>query len=59
MEKRRSPGSPGNSPAIMRALSGVDMGVEQAVVIGNVRRAGVHGETEPFPQQGSLHPALA
>jgi hypothetical protein len=59
MEKRRSPRSPVNSPAIVRVLSGVDIGLEQAVVIGNVRRAGVDGETEQFPLHGSLHPALA
>jgi len=59
MEKRRSPRSPVNNPTIMRVRSGVDMGVELAVVIGNVRGAGVHGETEQFPPHGSVHPALA
>jgi len=59
MEKRLSPRSPVNSPAISQVLSEVDMGVEQAVVLGNVRRSGAHGEAEQFAPHGSLHPAIA
>jgi hypothetical protein len=58
MEKRRGPRSPVNTPAIIGVRAGIDIGVEQAVVIGNVRRAGVHAEGEQFLQQGP-HPALA
>ena len=43
----------------MRVRCGVDTGVEQEVVIGNIYRAGVHGDTEQFPRPGSLQPALA
>jgi hypothetical protein len=56
MEKRR--GSPINSPAIMRVRSGVDMAVKLTVVVGTVRQAEVHGETEGFSHHGSMHPAL-
>lgn len=58
MEKRRSLRSPADSPATMRVLSGVDTGVELAVVNGDVHRGGAHRETERFPQRGSLRPAL-
>ncbi len=58
MEKRLSPRSLVDSPAIPRVLSGVDMGVEQAVVVGHIRRRGVHGKTEEYPH-GSLHLARA